>query len=284
MFYVYYLTIEYAKLLYANLDPIIFYTKYINIHWYGFIHIILYILNTVFLYSFISKKDETIHRDNTINLLIIISIGLLLGGKLGFLSLYQPNMIYFDKLSFIKLWLPGRSFYGGLIGTLLIFYIYVCNRPKRNCTLHNYIIILIPIDIFLVRFGNFMNGELYGKVTENCLGIIYPHIDNNCRHSSQLYEAFSEGLFLLFILIVIKKIRPRDSCFISYFILLYSTIRFMAEHFRSIDIFILNYFFKYSFTLAQIISIVAIITTLLTLIKANNETIFKFIKRYIKEG
>ena len=128
------------------------------------------------------------------------------------------------------------SFHGGLIGVIISTYIFGKKYEINKFVLLDYISITAPIGIFLGRLANFINGELVGKMTNVSWGVIFPNIDNNFRHPSQIYEAFLEGIVLFLIMNVFffwKKYRPGICSFM--FLIFYGTFRIIAEFFREPD-------------------------------------------------
>lgn len=253
--------------------------KYFDIYWYGIIYFSIFLFFYFFLNhtKFLKKKQSKYIKNIFFKGFIISTVG----SKFGFLLFYQPSILIIDYLSVFKIWLPGRSFYGGILFFLFFYFEYVFYKNKKFLLIYAKNILVLPIFIFLGRAANFINGELFGKITNQDCGIIYSYVDNNLRHASQIYEAILEGILLLLILIIYNKFNKHKYNAIYFTILVYSILRFSSEYFREVDYFIINYIFKYRFTLSQILSIITcqIILIKLTLNK-NYETIFKLVKRY----
>jgi phosphatidylglycerol:prolipoprotein diacylglycerol transferase len=176
---------------------------------------------------------------------------------LGYVLFYNLGEYIKNPLEIFAVWHGGMSFHGGLIGTLLAG-VYVTKRYKLDFWLYSdLIIVTAPIGLGLGRIGNFINGELYGRVTTLPWGMVFPAGGPLPRHPSQLYEAFFEGLLLFFILWYMKNRIDTKGRLTAAFLLLYGIFRFFIEFFREPDPqlgFILG-----PFTMGQILCIAMII-------------------------
>ena len=217
-----------------NFDPVAFNFFAIEIRWYS----LAYIFGILFGWIYTKKlliKDQNIIKvfDDFITYLII---GIILGGRLGYILFYNIKYYLNNLLEIFFIWEGGMSFHGGLIGVIISTYIFGKKYEINKFVLLDYISITAPIGIFLGRLANFINGELVGKMTNVSWGVIFPNIDNNFRHPSQIYEAFLEGIVLFLIMNVFffwKKYRPGICSFM--FLIFYGTFRIIAEFFREPD-------------------------------------------------
>ena len=217
-----------------NFDPVAFNFFAIEIRWYS----LAYIFGILFGWIYTKKlliKDQNIIKvfDDFVTYLII---GIILGGRLGYILFYNIKYYLNNLLEIFFIWEGGMSFHGGLIGVIISTYIFGKKYEINKFVLLDYISITAPIGIFLGRLANFINGELVGKMTDVSWGVIFPNIDNNFRHPSQIYEAFLEGIVLFLIMNVLffwKKYKPGIcSCM---FLIFYGTFRIIAEFFREPD-------------------------------------------------
>ena len=217
-----------------NFDPVAFNFFAIEIRWYS----LAYIFGILFGWIYTKKlliKDQNIIKvfDDFITYLII---GIILGGRLGYILFYNIKYYLNNLLEIFFIWEGGMSFHGGLIGVIISTYIFGKRYEINKFVLLDCISITAPVGIFLGRLANFINGELVGKMTNVSWGVIFPNIDNNFRHPSQIYEAFLEGIVLFLIMNVFffwKKYRPGIcSCM---FLIFYGTFRIIAEFFREPD-------------------------------------------------
>jgi phosphatidylglycerol:prolipoprotein diacylglycerol transferase len=178
---------------------------------------------------------------DTLNLVLIL--GVVLGGRLGYVLFYNPGYYLGHPLEIVATWQGGMSFHGGCIGTILCGLLY-CRRNHLNFwkTVDLYVA-AAPIGIGLGRLGNFINGELFGRVTDVPWAMVFPEGGPLPRHPSQLYEAFLEGVLLFLILWAVKgfpwrhpqpKWWPHGSI-LAFFLICYSLFRFLVEFFREPD-------------------------------------------------
>lgn len=225
-----------------NLDPIIINFGFLEIRWYSLAYIFGIFLG--FYYAkFLIKKfwyKENINVQVLDNFLIYLILGIILGGRLGYILFYNFNYYYQNPLEILFLWRGGMSFHGGVIGVLIASLIFAKKNNVKILVLTDIVVCATPIGIFLGRIANFINGELYGKKTFSDYGVIFPKIDMEPRHPSQLYEAILEGLILFFLLNIILKFKKKIfngelSC---YFLIFYSIFRIISELFREPDIHI----------------------------------------------
>ena len=182
--------------------------------------------------------------------------GVIIGGRIGYIILYNPIYYFSNPLEIIKVWKGGMAFHGGLIGVILSTLLFSFKKKINFFIFSDLVACAAPIGIFFGRIANFINGELVGRITEKKIGIIFNHIDNFSRHPSQIYEAILEGLLLFLILFFIqnrKKIIYKNGLISSFFLIFYSLFRFICEYFREPDPHIGLQFFNLS--LGQIYSI-----------------------------
>ena len=250
-----------------NFDPIMIDLGLFQIRWYS----VAYILGIIIAWIYATKiiklttvnkyNFEQIKKTEFDDLIIYLVIGIILGGRLGYVLFY--NLEYYSENLFeiIKIWQGGMSFHGGLVG-VIVSIIFFSKKTKSNFFKFADIVSCVaPIGIFLGRIANFINGELYGKISTLPWAVIFPNGGNVPRHPSQLYEAILEGL-ILFVLInylALKKELLFKTGYISgLFLILYSILRIFSENFREPDIHI-GYFFNY-FSMGVILSFVTLLT------------------------
>ena len=244
-----------------NFDPIMIDLGLFQIRWYS----IAYILGIIIAWMYATKiiklttvnkyNFEQIKKSEFDDLIIYLVIGIILGGRLGYVLFY--NLEYYSQNLFeiFKLWQGGMSFHGGLIG-VIVSIIFFSKKTETNFFKSADIVSCVaPIGIFLGRIANFINGELYGKISTLPWAIIFPNAENVARHPSQIYEAILEGI-ILFILInylaLKKQLLFRTGYISGLFLVSYSVLRIFSENFREPDIH-LGYFFNY-FSMGTILS------------------------------
>ena len=250
-----------------NFDPVAFHLFSLEIRWYS----LAYIFGIIFGWIYCKKyliKDQNISKlfDDLISYIII---GIILGGRLGYIFFYNPSYYLKNFSEIFMIWNGGMSFHGGVLGVIMAVYLF---GKKNNI---NYFIFLdliamaTPIGIFLGRIANFINSELYGRETEFYWAVKFEKIDNLLRHPSQIYEAFFEGVILFLLLnLVFKRYLYKSAGIISsLFIIYYSLFRFIIEFSREPDPQ-LGIIWAY-FTQGQLISIVFFVIGLLIFYKKN---------------
>jgi phosphatidylglycerol:prolipoprotein diacylglycerol transferase len=222
-----------------NLDPIIINFGFLEIHWYSLAYIFGIFLGFYYAKYVIKKfwDKENINIQVIDNFLIYLILGIILGGRLGYILFYNFYYYYQNPLEILFLWRGGMSFHGGAIGVLIASIIFANKNNVKILVLTDIVVCSTPIGIFLGRIANFINGELYGKKTFSNYGVIFPKIDMEPRHPSQLYEAILEGLMLFFLLNIILKFKKKlfNGELSCYFLIFYSIFRIISELFREPD-------------------------------------------------
>jgi phosphatidylglycerol:prolipoprotein diacylglycerol transferase len=222
-----------------NLDPIIINFGFLEIRWYSLAYIFGIFLGFYYAKYVIKKfwDKENINVQVLDNFLIYLILGIILGGRLGYILFYNFYYYYQNPLEILFLWQGGMSFHGGAMGVLIASIIFAKKNNVKILVLTDVVVCAAPIGIFLGRIANFINGELYGKKTFSDYGVIFPKIDMEPRHPSQLYEAILEGLILFFLLNIILKFKKRlfNGELSCYFLIFYSIFRIISELFREPD-------------------------------------------------
>jgi len=162
--------------------------------------------------------------------------GAMCGGRVGYMLFYGTDQLLSNPVSLLYVWQGGLSFHGGLLGVVLSIVLFCRKYEIKFLRLMDAVALAMPIGLGLVRIGNFLNGELYGKPTNGEWGFIFPTDPYGyLRHPSQLYESFGEGLVLFLMLYLISKIYKTHGIVCSSFLILYGSIRFIIEFFRQPD-------------------------------------------------
>ena len=245
-----------------NFDPVLFDFGIIEIRWYSLAYIFGILAGWFYGKKVIKKLVTNTNQNNYTasfdDLIGYIIIGVIIGGRLGYVFFYNPFFYFENFLEIFKLWKGGMSFHGGLVGVILSTYIFSISRGLNYKIYFDTISCVAPIGIFLGRIANFINSELYGIPTEKPWGVIFPKIDNLPRHPSQIYEAFLEGLILFIILNFIVNKKTFNYGFISLlFLILYGVFRIISEQFRQPDLHMGNIFGVFS--MGSVLSFIMII-------------------------
>ena len=249
-----------------NLNPILIDLGLFQVKWYSMAYILGILIGWMYAKKIIEKMKknksdfktiEKSHFDDLVNYLIV---GIILGGRLGYVIFYNFEY-YIQNLSEIfKIWQGGMSFHGGLLGVILAIFIFSENTKINFYKISDIIACVSPIGIFLGRVANFINGELYGKISTLPWAVIFPEGGNIARHPSQIYEAILEGiiLFILINFLALKKHLIFKTGYISgLFLISYSALRIFSEVFREPDRHI-GYFFNY-FSMGSLLSILTLL-------------------------
>jgi len=239
-----------------SINPVIVSLGFIDIRWYSLAYICAFILGSFIIKKLNNDSYRLISDDKIDKFFIWAIIGVILGGRIGYVLFYQTNLFFTKPTYILKIWNGGMSFHGGLIGMILSIYLFSLKYKLQFFYLSDLVSLVAPIGLFLGRISNFINTELYGRVTDFPLAIIYPLIDKNPRHPSQLYEAFFEGIILFIILLYYFGKKPQK--FIignisGLFLIFYSIFRFLIEYLREPD-FHLGLVFYY-FSMGQLLCI-----------------------------
>tara|TARA_A100001011_G_scaffold394076_2_gene485562 strand:- start:3004 stop:3777 length:774 start_codon:yes stop_codon:yes gene_type:complete len=245
-----------------NLDPVAIEIFTFELRWYSLAYIFGVILGWVYIKKIV--KDPEVEK-NFNDLISGIILGIIIGGRLGYVLFYNPIYYLNNPFQIFMIWQGGMSFHGGLVGVVISTILFGKKRKIDHYKFLDLISLAAPIGIFFGRIANYINSELYGRVSEVIWAVKFIKIDNLNRHPSQIYEALLEGvvLFLIMNLILKKHYLIKQGLLSSYFLILYSIFRFFCEFFRQPDMhlgFILGIF-----TLGQMISFVFFLIGLILL-------------------
>ena len=239
-----------------NFDPIAFQVFSLDIRWYS----LAYIFGLIFGWIYVKKiliKDKSI-KNLFDDYIVYIILGIIIGGRLGYVFIYNPTY-FLDNLQEIPMiWNGGMSFHGGVIGVILATVLFCKINNQKVFYFLDLVAVSAPIGIFLGRVSNFINSELYGRETDIFWSVKFIQVDNLTRHPSQIYEAIFEGIILFFLLkIFYNKLSRKDGTISSLFLILYSLFRFVIEFTREPDPHLGLLFFNLS--MGQIVSIIFIL-------------------------
>jgi len=250
-----------------NFDPVAFQIFSLEIRWYSLSYIFGIIFAWLYCKKFLIKEDKILEVFD--DLISYIIIGIIVGGRLGYVIFYNPVYYMENLFEIFMLWKGGMSFHGGAIGVTIATYFFSYKKNINPYKLLDLISMSAPIGIFLGRISNFINSELYGRETNILWGVKFEKIDNSLRHPSQIYEAFFEGIILFIILNFIfkKYFLKYPGVITSLFLIFYSMFRFIIEYTREPDAQLGLIFFN--FTLGQLISIIFFIFAFILLFKKN---------------
>ena len=258
-------------LIHPSIDPVIVSFGALQIRWYGLAYILSFLLGIYLIKQINQNYQKKIENKKIDDFFIWAIIGVILGGRIGYILFYQSSSIFTDTLNILYIWKGGMSFHGGLIGITIAALFFSKKNSVNFFQLSDLVSCVAPIGLFLGRLANFINVELYGRDTDFPFAMIYPSVDQLPRHPSQLYEAFFEGIILFIILIYYNKKNYNKNNFglvTSLFFILYGVFRISIEFLREPDEHIglfLNFF-----SMGQLLCIPLIIIGVGIYIKQSN--------------
>jgi len=222
---------------YPTIDPIIFNFGMLKISWYS----LSYITGIIFGYYYVLRINKTRVRPLEKKLfddaIAYIIIGIILGGRLGYVACYNPAHFISHPIDILKTWNGGMSFHGAVLGVMIALYSFTYKRKISFLYFSDYIAAAAPIGFFFGRIANFVNDELWGKVSNVPWAVLFPRGGYLPRHPSQIYEALLEGILLFLILNLFFRTKYKNYAGIvsSFFMIFYAAFRIIAEIFRQPD-------------------------------------------------
>ena len=237
-----------------NFDPVAFQIMAFEIRWYSLAYILGIVIGWLLCKKiFIQKTDINQKFDDFVTYLII---GIILGGRLGYIIFYNFDYYTTNIFDIFKVWQGGMSFHGGLLGIIIASILFAKKNNQDAFLYMDQVALVAPIGIFFGRIANFINSELYGIPTDASWSVTFIQIDDISRHPSQLYEAVLEGIILLIILIYFRKkdYLSKPGLISGLFLIFYSIFRFFVEFFRVPDEHLGYLIFNLS--MGQIISVI----------------------------
>jgi phosphatidylglycerol---prolipoprotein diacylglyceryl transferase len=226
-------------LVHPNFDPVAVQIGPIAIRWYGLMYLVGFAIS-YWLGRIRVKQAGRVSLNVLDDLFFFVVLGVILGGRLGYILFYKPGYYAAHPAEILAVWHGGMSFHGGFLGVLLAVWWVARKHSLRWLELTDFIGPLIPPSLAAGRIGNFINGELWGRVTDVPWGMVFqnPAAGPAPRHPSQLYQFALEGV-LLFVLLWLYSAKPRPVGSVSaMFLIGYGVLRFIAEYFREPDEFL----------------------------------------------
>lgn len=258
-------------LAYHDINPVAFSLgPVINVHWYGIMYMLSFFIGWVFLHISANKAESKFTPKDVEDFITWIILGVILGGRLGYIVFYDLPAYIDSPLEILKVWNGGMSFHGGFLGVLTALFAWSWKHHRNFIDLTDFIAPAVPIGLFFGRIGNFINGELWGTQSTLPWAMAFPTGGAVFRHPTQLYEGLLEGLLLFLILWGLSRKTSANGFISGVFCVGYSLTRSFCEIFRVPDPQY-GYFLEY-FTMGQILSLPMLFLGIYLLIRANKLT------------
>ena len=222
-------------LTYPNIDPVALSLGPIKVHWYGIMYLVAF-ASAWWLGRYRARQPKSIWQESQIEDLIFYgALGVVLGARIGYILFYNFGAFVDNPLILFRVWEGGMSFHGGAIGVLFAMWLYARKQGRHYFEVTDFIVPLVPLGLAAGRFGNFINGELWGKVSDVPWAMVFPTGGPEPRHPSMLYELILEGI-VLFLILWFYSSKPRPAMAVTgLFGLGYGAFRTLVEFVREPD-------------------------------------------------
>lgn len=245
-------------LLFPQFDPVIVQLGPLSIRWYALAYITGLVVGWRLVRRLVRQTPAVATELQVDDFLTWATLGVVLGGRLGYVLFYQPSVYLAHPSMILAVWEGGMSFHGGMLGVAAAISIFCWRNAISLLGFADRIAVVAPIGLGLGRVANFINGELWGRPAPDWLpwAMIFPRAGMEPRHPSQLYEAMMEGVLLAAVMFVLSRregIRARFGMLTGLFLCGYAIARIIGEYFREPDAFL--GFLSFGTTMGQILSI-----------------------------
>ncbi len=228
---------NYIQFTDLGVGPVALDLGFFQIRWYSLGYLAGILLGYWFLLKLLARPGAPMSREHADDIILYATLGIILGGRIGYILFYQPSILQ-NPIDIFKLWEGGMSLHGGTIGTIFAIWLLARKHKLSFLRVCDYIACCIPFGLFLVRLANFVNDELWGRVTDVPWAVVFPNGGEMPRHPSQLYEAVLEGLLMAAILWPLFRktdARYKPGFLFGMAALIYGFARFTVEFFREPD-------------------------------------------------
>jgi phosphatidylglycerol---prolipoprotein diacylglyceryl transferase len=219
------------------IDPVAVSFGPFAVRWYALAYIVGLLIGWRYCLGLSARPPRLIGRQDVDDFLIWATLGVVLGGRIGYVLFYNPGYYIYHPMEALSVWHGGMSFHGGALGVTLAIVLFTRSRRISLFAFSDIITQAIPIGLFFGRVANFINGELYGRPSNVPWAMVFPNGGPIPRHPSQLYEAFCEGILLFFLLFAAERLhaRQRPGVVTGLFLVGYAAARMSGELFREPD-------------------------------------------------
>lgn len=262
----------YAGLPFPEIDPVAFQWGWFIVRWYS----LAYIFGLLGAWGLARKMSRVSGSQWTVlkidDFVLWATVGIILGGRLGYVLFYNFAYYMEHPMQILSIWQGGMSFHGGLIGVIIASVLFAQKKEIPLFSMTDIVVCVAPIGLFLGRLANFINGELYGRITQQVpWAVIFPEGGSLPRHPSQIYEALTEGLLLFIILNIlwwfVPKYRERRGFLTGLFLVLYALFRFGLEFCREPDAH-LGFLFR-NLTMGQLLCVPMLLFGIVIILKGS---------------
>jgi phosphatidylglycerol:prolipoprotein diacylglycerol transferase len=237
---------------YPKIDPVAIELGPLQVHWYGLMYLVGFAAAYVLL-NYRAKKSGEYTKDQISDLVFWGAIGVILGGRIGYVLFYNFSAFLQDPLTLFAIWEGGMSFHGGMLGVMISLTLYGRTINKTFFDLMDFVVPVVPIGLGAGRLGNFIGGELWGRVSDVPWAMVFPRAGDLARHPSQLYQFALEGVALFLIVwFFSSKVRPK-MVVSGVFLMFYGIFRFVVEFAREPDAH-LGFLYGGWLTMGQVLS------------------------------
>ena len=226
------------------------------VRWYSLAFIAGLLIGWKYIVWFVTKPPHAMNKNNVDDFLLWITLGVVLGGRLGYVGFYNAEIYLSNPLAILQVWQGGMSFHGGLLGVIIAIILFCRQRKLNYWAVGDTVACAVPIGLFFGRIANFINGELFGRVSDVPWAMVFPNGGTLARHPSQLYEALLEGLLMFIVLYLLSQkehLRLKVGFLSGVFMVGYAVARSFVEVFRQPDAQI-GFLFG-NFTMGQLLSV-----------------------------
>ncbi len=226
---------------YPEINPVLVQLGPFAIRWYALAYIAGLVIGWQIMRRVCTQRPKVLTPEKIDDFLLWAALGVILGGRLGYVLFYKPSFFAANPLQIFTLWEGGMSFHGGLLGVISAILLYALNNKISPFMLSDLVALVAPIGLFFGRIANFINGELWGRPTDVPWAMIFPRGGPMPRHPSQLYQAFFEGIVLLSVVWLVARLtdgRRRPGLVTGTFCAGYGVARIVGEIFREPDSFL----------------------------------------------
>lgn len=224
---------------FPNIDPVALALGPLEIRWYALAYLAGFLIGWRLCRRIVAgMPGGRITPEDIDDMLPWLILGVILGGRIGYVLFYQPALYLSDPLAIIKVWQGGMAFHGGLLGVIVAMVAYARVKKLSLLSVADAVACVVPIGLFFGRIANFINGELYGRVTDVSWAVVFPGGGDLPRHPSQIYQALGEGILLFVLMMILLKLKVHHrypGAAAGMFLTGYGCARYFIEYTRQPD-------------------------------------------------